>query len=552
MGKGVGDVGSAPRVQTQPKEKPQEKSQEKPKAAEMPQGKPEEAEKPESAEKPQEKPDVQGSKDAPEIEAAKIEAAQEKPEASDTKPESNPAQAQYYGDIWEPARQAEKVANGATPLPPQGTEVSASHDIKKPNEITGIRVEASAKVTNTKVEPGLNNTVTLEASASIGTYVGVEAGKEGQLQAGSARLAGQKFTYETKVSKEQEQAIRNGTAQLPNPFDPRGMPEGSAAVLKGQNYESTEFEAAYRNIAIENKVSDFKGAGMAVEKLDGNRVRISSGPVNAIENEAYVGLKDENLAIGLKNKRGLENSTMKVAELDVSTQEGMDKYQRFLLTGQVPEADGNTVSRSGTTSSLKLTNETSAQVSIGPVDINAQLMASEGERKTTQYTDGSKSDEINLSYGQGINLAINKETDFLGNTVASPDKPTYALTMGQVSPGASSYLASAYAEDPNSAEAKSYHNGPAQDVQISFTPEQAQELQRMAADYAQRHPSKLPGDTSQVMQQIAEARNSDEVAAVLAKVQSDGDLAEHLLRLRTDPANRATPLPGSIKHQNSP
>lgn len=77
-------------------------------------------------------------------------------------------------------------------------------------------------------------------------------------------------------------------------------------------------------------------------------------------------------------------------------------------------------------------------------------------------------------------------------------------------------------------------------------------MQRLAADYAQRHPSKLPGDTPAFMQQIADARNTDEVAAVFAKASSDGQLAEHLLRLRADPANRGQPLPGTLKLQNSP
>jgi hypothetical protein len=313
-------------------------------------------------------------------------------------------------------------------------------------------------------------------------------------------------------------------------------------------------EAAYRHIATEAKVTDLQGVGMSVEKQEGNKVRISSGPVNAIENEAYVGLADKDLSIGLKNKQGLENSTMRVADLDLSTQEGLDQYHRFLLTGKVPEADGNTVTRSGTTQTLKITNETSVQASIGPVDINAQLLSSEGERKVTQYTDGSKSDEVSLDYGRGNNLTISKDFDFLGKPVTDPEKPTYALTMGAVNPDSSSQLAAAYAQDPDSAEAQSYRNQPAQDARISFTPEEAQEMQRLATDYVQRHklgPTDVPTTgTAGFMQRIAEARNADEVAAVFAKASSNGMIAEDLMNLRAE--NPDKPLPGTLKLQNAP
>jgi hypothetical protein len=464
--------------------------------------------------------------------------------------QAQPAQAQQ-------AQPAQEAANNGLPLPPQGTEVSASHDIQT-SPVSGVRVESSARVTNTKVEPGLNNTVTIEASASIGNYVGGEAGREGQVTVGGTALAGQKFTYETKVSPQQADAIRNGTAQLPNPFDPLNMPEGSAEVLKGQNYVSTEFEAAYRHIAAESKVTDLRGAGMGVERLDGNRVRISAGPVNAIENEAFFGVGGENWAVGLKNKQGLENTSMRVAELDLSTQEGMDKYQRFLMTGQVPEADGNTVTRSGTTETLKYTNETSVRANLGPIDINATLASSEAERKVTNYTDGSRSEEFSMTYGQGVNLTINKDFDFRGSPVANPDKPTYALTMGRVDPASSSYLASAFAQDPDSAEARGYHDGPAQDAQISFTPEQAQEMQRLATAYVQKYnPGSSIEDasvlgTSGFMRQVAMARNADEVAAVFARATSSGSIAEHLLSLRAEPENIGRPLPGTLRLQNAP
>ncbi len=502
----------------------------------------------------QEQPAVQAPQEPAEVQAPQGPSEAQAPSA----PQTDPAAAAYYQDGFDPAQaQQAQQAAGGVPLPPQGTEVSVSHDIKN-SEVSGVRVEASAKVTNAKVEPGLNNTVTLEASASIGNYVGGEAGREGQVTVGGTALTGTKFTYETKVSQQQADAIRNGTAALPNPFDPLSMPEGSAAVFKGQNYASTEFEASYRHIAAESKVTDFRGAGMGVERLDGNRVRISAGPVNAIENEAFFGVGGENWAVGLKNKQGLENTSMRTAELDLSTQEGMDKYQRFLMTGQVPEADGNTVTRSGTTETLKYTNETSLRANLGPVDVNVQLLGSEAERKSTQYSDGSRSDEITMSYGQGVNLTINKETDFRGQPVQNPDKPTYAVTMGKVDGTSSSYLASAFAQDPDSAQAQSYHRGPAQDVQISFTPEQAQEMQRLATEYVQRH---NPGQslenasllgTSGFMRQIAMARNSDEVAAAFARATSTGAIAEHLLNLRAEPANIGRPLPGTLKLQNSP
>jgi len=389
----------------------------------------------------------------------------------------------------------------------------------------------------------------------------MSAGKEGHITAGGNRLEGQKFTYETKVSKEQEQAIRDGTAQLPNPFDPVNMPEGSTAVFKGQKYQGTAFEASYKHIAAEAKMTDFRGAGMSVEKLENNKVRISSGPVNAVESEVYAGLKSKELALGLKAKQTEERTHMKVAELDLNTQEGQDRYHRFLLTGEVPQADGDTVSRSGTVETHKISNEASAQLSIGPVDINAQLRADEGERKVTQYTDGSKSEEISLTYGQGNNLTISKDFDFRGTSVPDSHKPnpTYTLTLGKVDPRSAYQLEAAFAQDVAAAEAKDYRNNPTQDAQISFSPEDALEMKRMATEYVHKHndlsntslqDAVLHG-TSATMQQLALARNADEVAAVLAKSASNGRLAEDLAMLQSENADK--PLPGNQpKFQPSP
>jgi hypothetical protein len=488
-------------------------------------------------------------------------AVQEPSKPSEQEPAAIPEN--YFRDSFVPGgQQAEAlVTNGTPPVPPQGTEVSISHDIQA-SEVRGVRVDASAKMTNTKVEPDLSNTVTIEASASIGSYVAAStapgAAKDDPVTLEGKALAGQKFTYETKVSQEQANAIRNGTGQLPNPFDPLSMPAGSAAVFKGQNYVSTELEGAYRNIAAESKVTDLRGVGMSVEKLDDKRVKISAGPVDAVENEAYLGLKDKHLAFGVKNKKALEDSSMRVAELDVSTQEGMDKYQRFLVTGQVPEADGNGVTKSGTTQTLKLTDETSARANVGPFEVSAQLASSEGERKVTQYTDGSRSEELSLNYGQNVSLTVSKDFDFRG-LPEDTGKPTYALTMGKVDPGSSSYLAAAFADDVDSAEAKSYESKPAQDAQISFTPEQALEMQRMATEYVQKY--NPPGTslesasnlgTPGFMRQVAMAKNADEVAALFAKAPSSGSVASHLLNLRLEPENVGKPLPGNLRMQTSP
>ncbi len=429
------------------------------------------------------------------------------------------------------------VLQGAAP--DQGAEVTLPTDLAY-NKVWGLHLEGSVKtqpLAPASTEQGPKGTVTVEGTWEGTFYVGGDLAlkKPGLLgprtvaSVGGRALVGTRLSFETKLSPEDSKALQNGTFQMPDPAHPEAWKTGTAVVFKGQKVQGTEMEASYRCAAIEAGVKHLDGFAIGVEKLEGNKVRLLSGPVKGVENEAFAGL-DAGVKFGLHNEKTLETGTLKTVELDLGTQAGKDAYYRFLATGQLPTAEDG-AQNAATVQTVKLSDQTSVQASAGPFEIDWRIAGTSGERTTTTYASGAKDESLQLSYASDRTLFIDKK--FGADQKLS--SASYKVNMVGVDAISTQYFQQAFGQPPRSGSGSSH-------VEIRMTAQQSLELQAMAKDYLARTPHNVSG-TASFARQLAEAKNPDEIAVVLARSQSNADLAEYLLHLR---ARVGKPIPGTL------
>ena len=84
------------------------------------------------------------------------------------------------------------------------------------------------------------------------------------------------FTSTYKVSLPGEGTVEQAAAV--NPFDPTTIPVGGSVTVDGSNFVDTSFEASFRYIGTQTKISDAAGVSYTVERVDENTVRVLAGP----------------------------------------------------------------------------------------------------------------------------------------------------------------------------------------------------------------------------------------------------------------------------------
>jgi hypothetical protein len=429
-----------------------------------------------------------------------------------------------------------------------GAAVDVSH-------ARGLQFEGSVKLGQTQAEPGLKNYATLEVSGSGAFFAevgGDSKNKKLPVSVGAAVATGVKVTYEAKVTAEQARNIQQGKLTLPNPFDPTKMPEGTAAVLKGERFTSTQLEGAYKSLAAELGHTNASGVAMGVEKVSANQVRVTAGPYQAVENEAFIGLKGGQVAAGLGFVRGLEESKVKTVTIDVSKPEGRDAYFRLMTTGKFPNNDAaKGISQSGTIESVKYTGENTAKLQAGPLSSTFNLGGVEGELKRTNFADGTAEVEGTVRYQDGKAVVISRNLDKNGKEDAAATN--VKLLAGRRSGESAANFYAAFSKDWDTKKFQEIAKGPPRDVQVQINNEQAKKISGLARQYihnlndGKRSFEAFPQGT---LKMLAQADTAEEMAKVFAR-QDAGEVARELVTIRRH-FHEQKPLAGWMTMQKSP
>jgi hypothetical protein len=314
---------------------------------------------------------------------------------------------------------------------------------------------------------------------------------------------GGRLTVEAKVTAEQGRKIADGQLDVPNPFDPRSMDKGTAVLIKGQALEQTSLDVGYRIFRAESQISNLDGYGIGVEKLEGNKVRVTTGPVETLENESFLGMGTSEVRAGVNRQTKLETTNMQTAEFDLGKPEGEQAYRQFLHTMSLPAATTAGV-RTGRIESTTVGDQLAAELKLGDLGGQWEMSKTSAEQRSVVWSDGTRDQSIFLR-SNDRSLTIERKLDASGN--ADPDQTRFSLASANAHPD---FAANAYqAFNPGNTRPRIDGH---QDVQLHLSSDQLMEIRDRA-----RHYMDALRPTSSPIALLAEARNADEVARWIAR-----------------------------------
>lgn len=336
-----------------------------------------------------------------------------------------------------------KNDDGSITWKPDSTAVKLTD--KQKLELGNSRPEGSPAGTNGfSVSLASESSVTLTESQSdthttFSVATGTQVTLSGEASAGGARGASVEgsvatgFTSTYKVSLPGEATVEQAAAV--NPFDPTTIPVGGSVTVDGSAFVNTSFEAAFRYMGTQTRISDAEGVSYTVARIDEDTVRVTMGPTETLNAFNGVGLSVGDITVMAGREDQLHGAELATAEFDISTPEGQAAFEHFNATGQVAH-DTPGVSSVATISRVDYSSQTQLRVGLGDnagIDLGGQANLGSSVRVT--YPDGSYSQTTDLSYGGNVPLTIEQRFDANGNELpgersyrfeVSTDRPSHS------------------------------------------------------------------------------------------------------------------------------
>lgn len=356
---------------------------------------------------------------------------------------------------------------------------------------------------------------------------------------------GQRLSYEAVVTPQQGQALENGDSNaLPNPLDPLNMPPGTSVMMRGQDLQGSAFELNYKALTLGGTHTELSGQGFGVTRGEGSIVEIYAGPVDTVENATFFGIGRQGIAAaGVGTELSMENRSMQVARLDLSTAEGQAAYQQFINSGKIPEWSPPGVQQSGTTEVFSHEYARSIGLQVGGAEFGLFDNAN-GTITRTTWADGTSEYTNSYTDALGVTSEVSYPLDAAGNP--DYDNARWTIVRADLHPAQASYLETSY--DPS--KRNQFADGP-QHVQMTLTSDDLIELRDKARNYVQQEygqerlndldSERVPASPDSV-EALAIADSPEEVFYILN--DSHGKTIETLLMLSM---HSGTPTPGDFR-----
>jgi hypothetical protein len=360
--------------------------------------------------------------------------------------------------------------------------------------------------------------------------------------------AGVRFSYEAVVTPEQGERIANGELAGPNILQPLNMDEGTSVLLRGSVLQQSTLAASYKKFHTESTVTNLDGLGFGVQRLDGDRVAIYSGSIEAVENEAYFGLK----YAGFHVEKTLEDHSLSYAELDLSTPEGQQAYQRFITSGQMPGSTADGSIRAGTREVVDSSHSGSVAVRLGPIDSRWQINSSNTNYTLTEFDDGAFQVDATHSLNNRT-VQFNYQLDENGEAI--PGQTGAVVVFGDQRPTFLQSTFGGYNVDGSLSGDQQLLDTLGSDghVQLTFSPQELMELRDQARQYVHNIAISdadaeariiTPGNFAEV---LAGQETPEDVALLMARWH-DSDFVFELQHVAN---NTEQPLPGNLEIQTA-
>ncbi len=318
--------------------------------------------------------------------------------------------------------------NGSVGFDPSKGTISLSGGTSFSKELTsakgnGVSFGIDTKSTVTggiKTDKGVT---TYSASTDVSvTLKGGVSSKQAGLQIGVTEGIKSSFS----VAMPESAAKLTDLAKV-NPFDADSMPKGTKISMDGSTCSGTEFEATFRNIAVQTKVTNEKGAATVIEKTGDHAVRVTAGPKEAVEAYNGVGVDFDVARLMLGRNDKLSSATLKTAEFDLSTTEGKAAYADFLATGALPKDNGTGISGVSTIEKLDFSSQSKLDAKLGPLNLSLDGAKNSGNQIVTTLPDGSMSRTLDLRYGGNVPMTLSQTFGADGKEIVSERRYDYTI-----------------------------------------------------------------------------------------------------------------------------
>ena len=310
---------------------------------------------------------------------------------------------------WNPGDGSVKVTAAQITTPPGQTDQSpVQYSARTETAVTGGRLNKTIDG-----EPYVEFTVEVQFTQSMTAEARGQTSRgvvEGEASVG----AGTRARY--KVLLPGENASVEAAARV-NPFDPTTIPDGATVMMDGQNFTQGSLAASFRHIGFQTNVTEAAGVTYAVTR-EGNAVRVTMGPNQAVEAFNGLGLRSQIATAMLGRQDNLGGSSLGTATFDLSNPDGQAAYAHFVATGQVAhETPG--VSGVATIERVDYSSQQRLQVELGPVQADLAGAKNTGTFVRTTYPDGSWTATSELQYSGNVPLQVTQRFDASGAEVTS-------------------------------------------------------------------------------------------------------------------------------------
>ncbi|KAB8314230.1 hypothetical protein SD81_038815 [Tolypothrix campylonemoides VB511288] len=399
---------------------------------------------------------------------------------------------------WNPGDGSVKVTGSAIATPP-GQQDTAPVQFEARRD-TAVTLGQVNKDGNTEFTVEVQATDSATASASTRTSRGLV---EGEATAG----AGLRARY--KVVLPGENQTPEAAARV-NPFDPTTIPVGATVTLDGQAFTQTAMEGAFRHIGIKHGLTEAAGASYSVTRVDENRVRVTTGPNEAVEAFNGIGVTTQVATAMLGRQDNLGFSSVGTATFDLSDPDAQAAYAHFVATGDVAHATPG-VSDVAQIARVDFSSQTRAQLELGPLSADLAGAQNTGSRVDITYPDGSSTSVMQLQYSGNVPLQVTQRFDAAGNEVVSERSYQFTVStdhkvdlswwdnlLGRSDAAAEQQLESSHAQLLNTALTGDLGAGgpirPGQKATITFTEEQMTAFREQTRAAAESNPGSDPFD----------------------------------------------------------
>ena len=133
----------------------------------------------------------------------------------------------------------------------------------------------------------------------------------------------------------------------------------------------------------------------------------------------------------LGNDTSLSGATLKTAEFDLSTPEGLAAYNDFVANGNMPADNGPGVSEVKTIEKLDYSSQSKVDVKLGPLELGIDGAQNTGDSVVTTYPDGTAERTVNLQYSGNVPMTLTQAFDADGNEIIADREYAYTLKVDE-------------------------------------------------------------------------------------------------------------------------